>query len=560
MARPTRTLNPLPFVDLEPHRFEDLVRQLAYEFREWASLEAIGRGGADLGTDILGQEVVRPRGVSSEETGEAEDASSAPTTRPWIFQCKREARFGPTDVASAVNASVPDGSSPPHGFVLATSAHVSRKARDVFRSLMVERDVAESYLWAQGELEDMLFQAQNDRLLFAYFGISLVQRRQTTGRRIRSTVALKREIQRWFDKLEEDGPARDELFVAIRDADRPSTAPSEAPVLLRQILKLFTEVGLVVRDTEHDAYLEPGGRAWDALEQVNQVEVRARRHVDELIAGPRGRRPDEPRDHELVERFFRVHVDHDARARLERNRIIPYDRIVALDPIGTALHPLPHLHVDFAATGDPYDPQFRRQWIGRYNDESSWREAEESDRIRIFPAELPPDPLTVPWLTPSVDGRAAKLGPASLQRLAAVLDPAPDGEEEDAARRPAPELADRALASRWLSTVAVPVLLGFRRALERGGIRSRVVRNDAASAPNVRLITWRWKEQMWRGGPDLAEEFVTVELVELGNAWGARVTSSYGADFRVPVHPIGQLDANRLEELVGGTLAERLGT
>jgi hypothetical protein len=35
MARTTRTLNPLPYGDLDPHRFEDLVRQLAYEFRDW---------------------------------------------------------------------------------------------------------------------------------------------------------------------------------------------------------------------------------------------------------------------------------------------------------------------------------------------------------------------------------------------------------------------------------------------------------------------------------------------------------------------------------------------
>jgi len=41
----TKTLNPLPFQDLEPHRFEDLVRQLAYDFRRWKSLEAVGRGG-----------------------------------------------------------------------------------------------------------------------------------------------------------------------------------------------------------------------------------------------------------------------------------------------------------------------------------------------------------------------------------------------------------------------------------------------------------------------------------------------------------------------------------
>jgi hypothetical protein len=39
---PTRTIGPLHFEDLDPHRFEDLVRQLAYHFRSWEALEAIG--------------------------------------------------------------------------------------------------------------------------------------------------------------------------------------------------------------------------------------------------------------------------------------------------------------------------------------------------------------------------------------------------------------------------------------------------------------------------------------------------------------------------------------
>lgn len=50
-ARTTRTLNPLHFEDLEPHRFEDLVRQLIYDFRHWQSIEATGRLGADEGVD-----------------------------------------------------------------------------------------------------------------------------------------------------------------------------------------------------------------------------------------------------------------------------------------------------------------------------------------------------------------------------------------------------------------------------------------------------------------------------------------------------------------------------
>ena len=52
-------MNPLHFEDLEPHRFEDLVRQLIYDFRQWKSLEAIGRAGGDEGIDIRATEMMK---------------------------------------------------------------------------------------------------------------------------------------------------------------------------------------------------------------------------------------------------------------------------------------------------------------------------------------------------------------------------------------------------------------------------------------------------------------------------------------------------------------------
>src|SRR5262249_59580894 len=45
---PTLTTGPLHLEDLEPHRFEDLVRRLIYDFRSWRQLEAIGPGGQCL--------------------------------------------------------------------------------------------------------------------------------------------------------------------------------------------------------------------------------------------------------------------------------------------------------------------------------------------------------------------------------------------------------------------------------------------------------------------------------------------------------------------------------
>ena len=51
-VKATKTLNPLHFEDLEPHRFEDLIRRLLYNLRDWNDIEPTGRGGSDDGFDI----------------------------------------------------------------------------------------------------------------------------------------------------------------------------------------------------------------------------------------------------------------------------------------------------------------------------------------------------------------------------------------------------------------------------------------------------------------------------------------------------------------------------
>jgi hypothetical protein len=78
----TRTLNPLPFDALEPKRFEDLVRQLAYDFLQWRMLEATGRSGSDDGYDARGYEVSSETAVEAESEGE-EEVPAATAAAIW---------------------------------------------------------------------------------------------------------------------------------------------------------------------------------------------------------------------------------------------------------------------------------------------------------------------------------------------------------------------------------------------------------------------------------------------------------------------------------------------
>lgn len=196
MARATRTLNPLHFEDLEPHRFEDLVRQLAYDYRPWASIEATGRGGADDGIDIRAFE----QGIvpSFEEADEEDLPPLVASRRLWILQCKREKRIGPAQVRRYVEESVP-GPEVPYGFILAAACDFSKKAYDAFRAALIGTGVQEFHLWGKAELEDMLFQPKNDHLLFAYFGISLQTRKRSKQNELRSLLTWRKRILRALD-------------------------------------------------------------------------------------------------------------------------------------------------------------------------------------------------------------------------------------------------------------------------------------------------------------------------------------------------------------------------
>lgn len=115
----SRTYNPLHFEDLEPKRFEDLVRQLAYDFRNWSDIEATGRSGNDGGFDVRAWEKLQA-------TDEDEDENK--TDRPWLIQCKREKSIGPTKAEQYAKDVVKENKDL-YGVLLVVSCDLSKDAR-----------------------------------------------------------------------------------------------------------------------------------------------------------------------------------------------------------------------------------------------------------------------------------------------------------------------------------------------------------------------------------------------------------------------------------------------
>jgi hypothetical protein len=205
MPQPTRTLNPLHFEDLEPHRFEDLIRQLIYDFRQWRSIEATGRTGSDEGMDIRAIERLPSSDVIYED--ETEDGEPIPVRdiesqdHLWIIQCKRERRIGPTKIRKIVSSNLSGLADKPYGYMLVAACDFSKAARDAFREESIKHGVEEFYIWGKAEVEDRLYLPKNDHLLFAYFNVSLQVRRRSLKTESRARLALKRKLTKELGEI-----------------------------------------------------------------------------------------------------------------------------------------------------------------------------------------------------------------------------------------------------------------------------------------------------------------------------------------------------------------------
>jgi len=171
MANISRTINPLHFEDLEPHRFEDLIRQLVYDFRTWRSLEAIGRTGSDAGIDIRGIEkaIILETNENDDESDHIQ-LNKNEEDRIWIIQCKREKAIGPQKIKAIICDFFSEAEQKHYGYILTAACDFSKAARDTFFEEARKNGVQEFYIWGKAEIEDQLFLPKNDYLLFAYFG------------------------------------------------------------------------------------------------------------------------------------------------------------------------------------------------------------------------------------------------------------------------------------------------------------------------------------------------------------------------------------------------------
>lgn len=357
----TKTLNPIHFEDLEPHRFEDLVRQLLYDFKNWKSLEATGRSGSDEGIDIRGIELSASLSEQEENDDDEEKDDTIkdvlPIEKLWIIQCKREKSIGPTKIKSIISESLSSIDSPPFGFMLVAACNFSKKTRDEFRKQMIELGVQEFYVWGKADIEDLLFMPKNDHLLFAYFGISIQIRRRSLKTKVRSRLTLKKKLvkvlggfkNKTYNPILIRDPKNHQYPFINRSAEFLKNPPwrywylesHNPPDHLAFIVHKFY------------AYANWENKEWDFLKNFDTAIPN-----NPNLFGLLHDAFDPEHKHEIYGVYSERHIPEQNRAWAMTIRFIHYDRILAIDELGDSLNDGPHLLVDYTSENGPFEPNW----------------------------------------------------------------------------------------------------------------------------------------------------------------------------------------------------------
>lgn len=389
----TKTLNPLHFEDLESHRFEDLVRQLIYDFKEWHSLEATGRSGSDEGFDVRGYEG-RPISEEAQEEDEDKSLPSLGEQRLWLIQCKRQKRMGPEDIRRYIDEIKAEEKI--YGVIFVAACDFSKKTRDAFFSKIREKGILEGHFWGRAELEDMLFQPKNDYLLFAYFGISLSLHKRSAKATLNSKLSIKRKLVKLFGDI--GYPHRQTVLLRdINDKAYPYRGDGKdfknnPSWMLRTFADYYYD-GIVILVKEFYAYSNNETKEWDYYEQYFNRGGFVHRDPWE----DKDKRKEREKLVSLLHDYWFYRIPENNQAWLRVYSRIPFERIITIDEIGDEYtqdygQNCPHLYVTFHSKTGPFNNVIYGliEPCGRFG--SASYEPEKEKRIKYFPEVIPEVP------------------------------------------------------------------------------------------------------------------------------------------------------------------------
>jgi len=383
MAKVTRTTNPLPFEHLEPRRFEDLVRQLMYDFRDWQSIEATGHSGNDDGFDIRGHEKLKDvaNRVDSEEDEDNEEGKHLLEGNEWMVQCKREKSIGPTKIRKIIVDGVKKDN-PPYGYILVAPTIFSKTSYDTFRSELLSRGVSEFYLWGRGELEDMLYMPKNDRILFTFFGISFSSKKRSRSSEIRFVVNNKNKLIKILAGGNPEQIFRKSILVRdYSDTQYKYKDFEKSPRWQEHIAVGIHPEGLKVLFREHYAYIDRDKKEFDFSKNIDLTYRESDQHESEE------KRKKNIQAREISQDYW-THLPRKNQVKFVVEGLIPYEDILVIDREGDPWYKFPHIFVDFKGQPHPFIGFWKEIRSGDYHP-TIYPDMQGYKRIKIFPETFP---------------------------------------------------------------------------------------------------------------------------------------------------------------------------
>jgi len=369
----TRTYGPIHFEDLDPHRFEDLIRELIYDYKDWQTIEATGRGGNDSGFDIRAYEKIY-KTLPAESENENPEEVRPMAGNLWMIQGKREKEIGPKRVKEILSDI--DSKNPPYGYILAASANFSKESYDAFREELRKKGVMEFYMWGKAELEDMLHLPKNDRILFTFFGVSLVSKRRSRATEIRQVVSSKNKLYRIF------GDSADFYkSVLLRDS-KDTKYPyqggfkdfKDCPRWREYKAVEYHPLGLIVHLHKYFGYIDIEKKEYDYTESVDLIY---------LESDSQSEKTEQQKTRDKIEDFWE-HLPHRNQATYIRNGLIRYDEMLVIDDRGDQWFKFPHIFVDFDAQTGPI-----AGYIEFLEIRKDYQSLKGYKRVKKFPTNFP---------------------------------------------------------------------------------------------------------------------------------------------------------------------------
>jgi hypothetical protein len=219
----------------------------------------------------------------------------------------------------------------------------------------------------------MLHLPKNDRILFTFFGISLVSKRRSRATEVRSIVSTKNKLYRAVGE-------RGRLYkpVLIRDLndvhypyENEYKDFKKRPRWKEFMVFEHHPLGLSVHAHEYFACLDRNNKEWDFTKEADLVN-RQVESDDE--------RKSRNENRELVEDVWDF-LPQNNQAHLIIYGLLRYSDIAVIDDKGDVLYDFPHLYVDFNTGRRPFVGYINILQIG----EKEISLSEEYKQIKVFP-------------------------------------------------------------------------------------------------------------------------------------------------------------------------------